>query len=132
MQGIERRSFFLAREVAASPMVMGPWEYSMPGIALFLENMSDEIVEFYVAGGETRSGTFTTFSGFPVTLNPKGREIVLLGSGGYEAEGVSKFLAFFLDAAVEVGIKVNMIGFSPLPECQMATPAVGSLDVWWD
>lgn len=133
MRGLHHRSIILATETSTKGIILGPWEVSVPGVALLLENCSSSDATVVIEGSASVSGPFYIGYGSDgvISLTPGGRVITTMAADLVE-DDVVKFLRFSLQTAIETGfVKVDVIGFDPLPECQMETPAVGEITSWW-
>jgi hypothetical protein len=133
MLGLQTRSIILASETGDHRIVMGPWEVAVPGVALFLENNSEEDALVYIEGCQERQGYYIIGYGAdsPISLSSGGRVVTTMDPLMSNDE-VSVFIGFRLGTALTTGfVRINVVGFAPLPECQMATPLVGTAKVWW-
>jgi hypothetical protein len=107
--GVTRQEIILRTEISTSPYLIGPYEYVAPGLACFLENLSDQTVRVYIIGGKYRDRLTINYGSFsPVTLRPYGRQML-------ELDDVEKYLGFYLDAVAGDGVKVTLNGVSPPP-----------------
>ncbi len=134
MNGIEVRTVLLSAELEDNRVEMGPWEVATPGVAILLENNSQETAVVYIEGAEDRGGTYIIGYGAdsPITLVPGGRVVTTMDPLMVNSI-VAKFIGFRLSTAITTGlVRINVIGFSPLPECQMTTATTGTVSDWWN
>jgi len=117
---IYRIEKILRNQLAANPEVIGPWEVSRPAFVVFAENLGDTDVTLHIKGGQTVNGPFVRQYGSDSLISiPAFSKIVPA-----VVTDIAKFVALHLQTRSEEGILVELLGYQPLPDHDIATESL--------